>query len=47
MSITPIEAYVKKLLAIVARMHKDYPKKKFTLDGRIVGDIGETLAPNQ
>jgi hypothetical protein len=25
-------------------MHHDYPKKKFTLDGRLVGDIGEILA---
>ena len=25
-------------------MQKDYPQKKFTLDGRLVGDIGEILA---
>ena len=25
-------------------MQIDYPKKKFTLDGRLVGDIGEILA---
>jgi hypothetical protein len=32
------------LLKIVKKMQNDYPKKKFTLDGRLVGDIGEILA---
>ena len=41
---TPIKSYVKELLAVVRRMQADYPKKKFTLDGRLVGDIGEILA---
>ncbi|MEP0861965.1 MAG: hypothetical protein HRF52_11070 [Ignavibacterium sp.] len=39
-----IKSYVKKLLKIIASMQKDYPKRKFTLDGRLVGDIGEILA---
>jgi hypothetical protein len=35
---------VKQMLAIVQRLRKEYPKKRFTLDGRLVGDIGEILA---
>ena len=34
---------VKKLLEIVEDLQRRYPKKKFTLDGRLVGDLGETL----
>ncbi len=41
---TPIKDYVKRLLEIVSQMQKDYHQKKFTLDGRLVGDIGEVLA---
>ena len=40
----PIKFYVQKLLNIVSQMNTDFPKKKFTLDGRLVGDIGEILA---
>lgn len=37
---------VTQLLAIVARLRETYKaqKKQFTLDGRLVGDIGEVLA---
>lgn len=42
MSITIPEA-VREMLAIVDKLAKAYPKKKFTLDGRLVGDIGEVL----
>ncbi len=42
MSITISEA-VKKLLGIVEQLQQAYPKKEFTLDGRLVGDIGEIL----
>ena len=35
---------VKEMLAIVQRLRAGFPKKKFTLDGRLVGDIGEILA---
>jgi len=37
---------VKQLLAIVERLRKTYTKqnRQFTLDGRLVGDIGEILA---
>lgn len=42
MSIT-IPKAVKRLLQIVNQLHEAYPKKKFTLDGRLVGDIGEIL----
>lgn len=41
---TPIKDYIKELLSVVARMQQSYPKKRFTLDGRLVGDIGEMLA---
>jgi len=45
MSITIPDA-VKQLLAIVDLLRKTYEtkKKQFTLDGRLVGDIGEILA---
>ena len=34
---------VKQLLHIVNQLQNAYPKKKFTLDGRLVGDLGEIL----
>ena len=34
---------VKEMLQIVENLQKSYPKKKFTLDGRLVGDLGEIL----
>jgi hypothetical protein len=34
---------VKQMLSIVKGLQKSYPKKKFTLDGRLVGDLGEIL----
>lgn len=34
---------IKKLLSIVKEMEERYPGKKFTLDGRLVGDLGEVL----
>src|SRR4051794_31527908 len=42
MRITIPEA-VKQMLVIVEQLCAVYPKKKFTLDGRLVGDIGEVL----
>lgn len=38
-----ISKAIKKLLETVDELRKAYPKKKFTLDGRILGDIGEIL----
>lgn len=38
-----IHLAVKELLLIVRQLHERYPQKKFTLDGRLVGDIGEIL----
>jgi hypothetical protein len=38
-----IKDAVKQMLAIVERLARAYPQKKFTLDGRLVGDIGEVL----
>jgi hypothetical protein len=35
---------VEQLLAIVEELRTTLPKKRFTLDGRLVGDIGEALA---
>lgn len=40
MSITVQDA-VKGMLQIVAQLQDTYPKKKFTLDGRLVGDLGK------
>lgn len=34
---------VKQLLGIVGRLHEAFPHKAFTLDGRLVGDLGEVL----
>jgi hypothetical protein len=39
-----LRQYLAKLPSIVADMQRDFPKKKFTLDGRLVGDIGEIVA---
>ena len=41
---TTISQSVKHLLLIVETMREEYPNKRFTLDGRLVGDIGEVLA---
>lgn len=38
---------VVELLAIVRRLHLAYPVKRFTLDGRLVGDLGEILAQSE
>lgn len=35
---------LKELQKIVSELNKYYPQKKFTLDGRLVGDIGEVIA---
>lgn len=34
---------VNQLLGIVRRLHLAFPHKAFTLDGRLVGDLGEVL----
>lgn len=34
---------VKKLIRIVNQLQSKYPRKRFTLDGRLVGDLGEVL----
>ena len=41
-----IHEAVKQLLKIVEALHTAYPKKRFTLDGRLVGDLGEILVEN-
>ncbi len=40
---TTISKAVKELLRIVTGLRSTYPKKRFTLDGRLVGDLGETI----
>jgi hypothetical protein len=45
MTITIPDA-ISSMLQIVDRLHKTYPNRKFTLDGRLVGDLGEILAEN-
>ena len=35
---------LKQLQTIVTALQQSYPIKKFTLDGRLVGDLGEVLA---
>lgn len=42
MAITIPDA-VRQMLNIVENLCAAYPKKRFTLDGRLVGDIGEVL----
>jgi hypothetical protein len=34
---------IAKLLMIVDELRKTYPYKRFTLDGRLVGDLGEVI----
>lgn len=34
---------IRDLLAVVSALNRAYPHKAFTLDGRLVGDIGEIL----
>lgn len=34
---------IKQLLQIVWELHNAYPHRNFTLDGRLVGDLGEVL----
>jgi hypothetical protein len=41
---TSIKTHIKSLLRIVSQLQKEYPQKRFTLDGRLVGDLGEVLA---
>ena len=35
---------IKELLEIVDQLRQLYPSKRFTLDGRLVGDLGEVIA---
>lgn len=42
MEITVADA-VKQLIQIVKELRSAFPQKRFTLDGRLVGDLGEVL----
>jgi len=35
---------ISELLDVVRRLQASYPNRRFTLDGRLVGDLGEVLA---
>jgi len=35
---------IEQLLGIVEKLQKAFPSKRFTLDGRLMGDLGEVLA---
>jgi hypothetical protein len=37
---------IRQMLGIMEQLRSAYPKKKFTLDGRLVGDLGECLVEN-
>jgi len=39
-----IDEAVRAMLRIVAELRRTHPQKRFTLDGRLVGDLGEILA---
>ena len=43
MGITTPEA-IKQLCQVVKQLRDAYPGKKFTLEGRLLGDLGEVLA---
>jgi hypothetical protein len=38
---------IKQLLAITEKLKEQYPTKHFSLDGKLVGDIGEVLAAHE
>src|SRR5436309_6517563 len=46
-TLTTLRESVQQLLAIVDRLQQAYRKKRFTLDGRLVGDIGDTLVEHE
>jgi len=37
---------VSQMLQVVRKLRDAYPKKKFTFDGRLLGDLGEILVEN-
>jgi hypothetical protein len=41
-----IPALVKELYSVVKRLEQIFPERRFTLDGHLVGSIGEVLAAN-
>ena len=43
-SIAAIPSLVRRLYAVVAELERHFPGRKFTLDGHLVGSIGEVLA---
>ena len=39
-----IDCAIKELIEIVQQLRQLYPNKRFTLDGRLVVDLGEVIA---
>lgn len=39
-----VRQQVQKLVEIVAELEKEFPGRHFTLDGHLVGSIGEVMA---
>lgn len=39
-----IEELIRDLYSVVAKLHDAFPGRPFTPDGRLIGDIGETIA---
>jgi hypothetical protein len=37
---------IEELINIISKLREKFPFRKFTLDGRLVGDIGEIIAQN-
>ena len=40
----PLPAPVAKLYEAIAELERTYPGRKFTLDGHLLGSVGEVLA---
>jgi len=47
MTAMTVREAIPRLLTIVQNLRRRDPRKRFTLDGRLVGDIGETLAEEE
>jgi len=44
---TRAAALVRELYAIQSRLRKAFPSRRFSLDGKLVGDLGEVIAAEQ
>lgn len=46
-SVAKVPALVRDLYAIVGKLEAEFPGRKFTLDGHLVGSIGEVVAADR